>query len=103
MIRFASLGSGSAGNALLVESGATRILVDCGFGLREAAFRLGRLGVDPGTLTGVVVTHEHGDHLDPKAIQAIEKSGTEIIANENSQKPTKTNYVFLPLIATAYR
>ena len=62
MIRFASLGSGSAGNALLVESGATRILVDCGFGLREAAFRLGRLGIDPGTLTGVVVTHEHGDH-----------------------------------------
>jgi phosphoribosyl 1,2-cyclic phosphodiesterase len=62
VIRFASLGSGSAGNALLVESGATRILVDCGFGLREAALRLGRLGVDPETLTGVVVTHEHGDH-----------------------------------------
>ena len=62
MIRFASLGSGSAGNALLVESGATRILVDCGFGLREAGLRLGRLSVDPGELTGVVVTHEHGDH-----------------------------------------
>jgi phosphoribosyl 1,2-cyclic phosphodiesterase len=62
VIRFASLGSGSAGNALLVESGATRILVDCGFGLREAAFRLGRLGLHPEELTGIVVTHEHGDH-----------------------------------------
>jgi phosphoribosyl 1,2-cyclic phosphodiesterase len=62
VIRFASLGSGSAGNALLVESGATRILLDCGFGLREAALRLGRLGVHPGELTGIVVTHEHGDH-----------------------------------------
>jgi phosphoribosyl 1,2-cyclic phosphodiesterase len=62
VIRFASLGSGSAGNALLVESGATQILLDCGFGLREAALRLGRLGVHPGELTGIVVTHEHGDH-----------------------------------------
>ena len=34
----------------------------------------------------ILITHEHGDHLDPKAIQAVEKSGTEIIANENSQK-----------------
>ena len=34
----------------------------------------------------ILITHEHGDHLDPKAIQAVEKSDTEIIANENSQK-----------------
>ncbi|WP_165154094.1 MBL fold metallo-hydrolase [Parabacteroides sp. ZJ-118] len=34
----------------------------------------------------ILITHEHGDHLDPKAIQAVEKEGTEIIANENSQK-----------------
>lgn len=63
MIRFASLGSGSAGNALLVESGATRLLLDCGFGLRETALRLGRLGVEPAGLTGLLVTHEHGDHV----------------------------------------
>lgn len=34
----------------------------------------------------ILITHEHGDHLDPKAIQAVEKNSTEIIANENSQK-----------------
>ena len=63
MIRFASLGSGSSGNALLVEGGATRLMVDCGFGLRETARRLGRLGLVPGDLAGILVTHEHADHL----------------------------------------
>lgn len=63
MIRFASLGSGSAGNALLVESGATCLMLDCGFGLRESVDRLQRLGRTPGDLTGILVTHEHGDHL----------------------------------------
>lgn len=63
MIRFASLGSGSSGNALLVEGGATRLMVDCGFGLRETALRLGRLGIEPGDLAGILVTHEHSDHI----------------------------------------
>jgi phosphoribosyl 1,2-cyclic phosphodiesterase len=62
-MRFASLGSGSRGNALLVESGATRILVDCGFGPRELAARLARLGVAPQDIDAVVVTHEHSDHV----------------------------------------
>lgn len=63
MIRFASLGSGSAGNALLVESGATCLMLDCGFGLRETAARLHRLERQPADLAGILVTHEHGDHL----------------------------------------
>ena len=63
MIRYASLGSGSAGNALLVESGATCLMVDCGFGQRETLRRLARLQRDPGDLTGILVTHEHGDHV----------------------------------------
>ncbi len=62
-LRFASLGSGSSGNALLAQSGATRILMDCGFTLADTAFRLGRLGLVPGDLTAIVVTHEHTDHL----------------------------------------
>lgn len=63
MIRFASLGSGSKGNGTLVESGSTRVLVDCGFFLREAESRLLRLGVEPGGLDAILVTHEHADHL----------------------------------------
>jgi phosphoribosyl 1,2-cyclic phosphodiesterase len=62
MIRFASLGSGSEGNGLIVQSGVTRILVDCGFTLSETVLRLGRLGIDPTEVAAVLVTHEHDDH-----------------------------------------
>ena len=62
-LRFASLGSGSSGNGLVVERGGTRILMDCGFTLGDTAFRLGRLGLAPADLTAIVVTHEHTDHL----------------------------------------
>jgi phosphoribosyl 1,2-cyclic phosphodiesterase len=62
-MRFASIGSGSEGNGLVVEAGATRILIDCGFGVRDAAGRLARIGVAPETLSAVVVTHEHADHV----------------------------------------
>jgi phosphoribosyl 1,2-cyclic phosphodiesterase len=63
-VRFASLGSGSGGNALVVEAGATRVLVDCGLGPREAERRLERLGLAPGGFAAIVVTHEHSDHVD---------------------------------------
>jgi phosphoribosyl 1,2-cyclic phosphodiesterase len=62
-VRLASLGSGSRGNALVVEAGGTRVLVDCGFGPRQLARRLGRLGLSPEDLTAVLVTHEHADHV----------------------------------------
>jgi phosphoribosyl 1,2-cyclic phosphodiesterase len=62
-MRFASLGSGSRGNALVVEAGDTRVLVDCGFGPRNLAARIGRLGLEPGDLDAVLITHEHSDHV----------------------------------------
>lgn len=62
-MRFASLGSGSEGNGLLVEAGSTRILMDCGFGLAESIRRLARVGLLGSELTGIVVTHEHADHI----------------------------------------
>ena len=63
MIRFVSLGSGSKGNALLVHAGTTRVLIDCGFGVRALTERLARVGVVPGQLDAVFVTHEHSDHV----------------------------------------
>lgn len=62
-LRFASLGSGSKGNATLVSDGETTLLVDCGFGLRDAERRLARLGVHARQLDALLVSHEHGDHL----------------------------------------
>jgi phosphoribosyl 1,2-cyclic phosphodiesterase len=61
-MRFASLGSGSAGNALVVQAGKTHVLLDCGFGLRETVARLARLGIEASGLAGILLTHEHDDH-----------------------------------------
>lgn len=61
-MRFASLGSGSRGNAWLVDSGSVLVMLDCGFGLREITTRLERLGVAADAVSAVVITHEHADH-----------------------------------------
>ncbi|HSI44777.1 MAG TPA: MBL fold metallo-hydrolase [Methylophilus sp.] len=61
-MRFASLGSGSAGNATVVEAGETRLLLDCGFSVKETVQRLVRLGLQPEQLSGILITHEHDDH-----------------------------------------
>ncbi len=62
-MRFAVLGSGSEGNALVVQVGQTRLLLDCGFSLSETELRLARLDLQVGQLDGIVVTHEHSDHI----------------------------------------
>ena len=61
-MRFASLGSGSKGNSTIVESDAACVMVDCGFGLRNACKRLEKIGKSPENLTAIIVTHEHSDH-----------------------------------------
>lgn len=62
MLRFASLASGSRGNCLLADADGTRVLLDCGLALCDTERRLARLGVEPGELAGILLTHEHGDH-----------------------------------------
>ena len=62
-MRFTSLGSGSSGNGLVVESGRTRVMMDCGFALADTRARLERVGLSPSDIAAVVVTHEHDDHL----------------------------------------
>lgn len=62
-MRFASLGSGSRGNALVVEAGRTRVMLDCGFGLNDTQLRLSRLQLQPSDLSAILVTHEHNDHV----------------------------------------
>jgi phosphoribosyl 1,2-cyclic phosphodiesterase len=61
-VRFASLASGSKGNCLVAEAGASRVLLDCGLSPRETSRRLARLGLAPADLSAILVTHEHDDH-----------------------------------------
>jgi phosphoribosyl 1,2-cyclic phosphodiesterase len=67
MLRFKSLGSGSSGNATLVEvqSGihTTRLLIDCGLRLRDLETRLIEAGTCAEDLDAIFITHEHGDHI----------------------------------------
>ncbi len=67
MLRFRSLASGSSGNATLIEGSdglhRTRVLVDCGLGLRQLIARLAVEGIGPADLDGIFITHEHGDHI----------------------------------------
>lgn len=62
-MQFASLGSGSRGNATLIGAGDTLVLVDCGFSCKETERRMARLDRSPEQLSAVLVTHEHGDHI----------------------------------------
>ena len=62
-MRFAWLGSGSRGNAALVEADGRCVMIDCGLGLREVEARLARLGKAPTDIDAILVTHEHSDHI----------------------------------------
>ena len=63
MIRFAVLGSGSGGNSAVVECEGMRLLIDAGLSAKQLTMRLGLLGIEPASLDGILLTHEHGDHV----------------------------------------
>lgn len=71
-MRICILGSGSSGNATLIVSGETRVLIDCGLSGRELVRRLQEVGEDPSRLTAIVITHEHGDHA--RGLAVVSKS-----------------------------
>ena len=67
-MRFTILGSGSGGNCAYLETAETRILIDAGFSGRQIYQRLAQIGRTPETLTGIFITHEHGDHTQGLAV-----------------------------------
>jgi phosphoribosyl 1,2-cyclic phosphodiesterase len=83
-MRVGVLGSGSSGNATLVWAGDTRVLVDAGFSARQIELRLARVGVEPGDIAGIVVTHDHGDHTRGMGVFA-RKHGTPLYMTERTR------------------
>ena len=71
-MRFAVLGSGSGGNATVVEAGGARVLVDAGLSAKQITLRLLHMGIEPGSLDAVLLTHEHGDHI--RGLRVLTKS-----------------------------
>jgi len=83
-VRISVLGSGSAGNSVLVWAGNTRLLVDAGFSARGIAERLGTLGVDADSIAAIVVTHEHGDHTQGIGVFA-RRHGTPLYMTDRTR------------------
>jgi phosphoribosyl 1,2-cyclic phosphodiesterase len=83
-VRFTVLGSGSAGNSILVESGGTRVLVDAGFSGRDLARRLAGIDVEPASVTAIVVTHDHADHTRGIGVFA-RRHGTPVYLTERTR------------------
>ncbi len=96
-MRFASLGSGSEGNGLLVEVGSTRVLIDCGFGVRDTVARLARLGVAPETVSAILVTHEHTDHIGGVAAFAA-RFGTPVWLTFGTLSAVAERFAELPRV-----
>lgn len=83
-MRFAFLGSGSRGNALLLEVGRRRILVDCGFSAREITRRMAGLDCEPDSLDAILVTHEHSDHASGVA-RLARRHGLPVMATHGTR------------------
>jgi len=85
MLRFATLASGSRGNASLVESGDTLLMLDCGLPCREIEQRLAALGRSGEDVAALLVTHEHTDHL--RGVGAFARRyGTRIFATHGTAR-----------------
>ncbi|MGK0249496.1 MAG: phosphoribosyl 1,2-cyclic phosphodiesterase [Oleispira sp.] len=74
-MRFASLGSGSKGNSTIIDSGESRVLIDCGFNRKHTRIRLQELSLDLSDIDAILVTHEHSDHAKGVALvcESIDK------------------------------
>src|SRR5690625_917190 len=82
-MRFSVLASGSTGNAFYIETDKTRLLVDAGLSWKQIDRLFSEIKIDPSTLSGILVTHEHSDHIKGLGIVA-RKYNLPIFANEKT-------------------
>jgi len=99
-MRFSVLGSGSAGNATLVQCGAAALLIDCGLSVRQLERRMALLDVSPEILSAILITHEHDDHIAAAAalsrkyrIPVLTTHGTQAAAVERLDQAYGVDYL----------
>ncbi|MCL1980882.1 MAG: MBL fold metallo-hydrolase [Proteobacteria bacterium] len=96
-MRFSVLGSGSKGNCTLIEAGSTRVLIDSGFSGKELLARLRLLDIAPESLTALILTHEHDDHIKGAGVLA-RRLKLPVYANEATQRAAEVKMGKLPLL-----
>jgi phosphoribosyl 1,2-cyclic phosphodiesterase len=84
-VQFTILGSGSSGNCAYLEAGETRLLIDAGFSGRQIRQRLASIGRTPESLTGILITHEHSDHIQGLGPIAA-KLGIPLFCNRDTRE-----------------
>jgi phosphoribosyl 1,2-cyclic phosphodiesterase len=85
VLRFSLLSSGSAGNAILIVSGQHKILIDNGLSYKELCARAAEIGEDLTNLLGILVTHEHGDHVNGLGVLSRKQCVTTYITRPTFQ------------------
>jgi phosphoribosyl 1,2-cyclic phosphodiesterase len=90
-VQFTILGSGSGGNCAYLEAGETRLLIDAGFSARQIRERLASIGRAPEGLTGILITHEHGDHITGLGTLCA-KTGATIYANRFTREAIEKQF-----------
>jgi phosphoribosyl 1,2-cyclic phosphodiesterase len=104
-VRVVSLGSGSSGNAVLIQTGRTAVLVDAGIPIRPLVSRLRQAGVTPSMLSAVLLTHEHADHArsaeafarryaiplvaDPRTLKAVLEQPKPVMEEQDQGRPVE--------------
>jgi|SaaInlV_100m_DNA_5_1039725.scaffolds.fasta_scaffold01396_11 phosphoribosyl 1,2-cyclic phosphodiesterase len=90
-MRLASLGSGSSGNATLLDTGEGLILIDCGLSARETERRMQYLDLSLADIQAILVTHEHADHIGGVSAVAS-KSGAQVFATQGTARKLRCDY-----------
>jgi phosphoribosyl 1,2-cyclic phosphodiesterase len=86
-VKFTILGSGSSGNCAYVETENCRVLVDAGFSPRQIRQRLASIGRTPESLTAILITHEHSDHI-AGLLGIADKFQIPVYCNRDTQDAT---------------
>tara|TARA_B100000902_G_scaffold40738_1_gene48331 strand:+ start:143 stop:973 length:831 start_codon:yes stop_codon:yes gene_type:complete len=79
-LQITHLGSGSRGNSTLLESDNCKVLIDCGFSLKQTEKRLSRIEIEPSSIDAIFITHHHGDH-SRSALKASQKWDARLYCN----------------------